>query len=557
MNVHAGASPRSVPCTRVETPVNTLRPTFKIATKMSLMMGVIFLLFITAMIINFAGLRAISQRFSAFNNGNVVLGSKLRDLYAQGLQTGQALRNIVLDPANKMAYRNLEAANTAFQRDLRMAQVLAMDDAAMTASLSEIRVLREREDNVVNQVVGLAKTDRAAATAMINQSDTPAWRQIRSRLLHLVHDQQARNVEARQQVDALASAARVWSASVGMLAIALGALLTWLQVRSITRPIAQAVSVVERVATGDLTVRIDVQSNDEIGRLLAAMSEMVQRLTATIGSVRASAQQLLSASSQISATSQSLSQATSEQAASVEETSATIEQATASIRQNADNARLTDTMAQQAAGQAGHGGQAVQQTMTAMRAIAEKISVIDDIAYQTNMLALNAAIEAARAGEHGKGFAVVAAEVRKLAEKSQAAAKDIGDLAVTTVQQAEMAGKLLTDMVPSIAKTSDLVQEITAASEEQSVGMQQINQAVGQLNAVTQQNASASEQLASTAEEMSAQARALQELIAQFNIADSQRTATPVQARSGTVPRAATAAHAPRSAVSSDEFVRF
>ncbi|MDH4285494.1 MAG: methyl-accepting chemotaxis protein, partial [Gallionellaceae bacterium] len=190
----------------------------------------------------------------------------------------------------------------------------------------------------------------------------------------------------------------------------------------------------------------------------------------------------------------------------------------ASISQNTENAKITNGMASQAAKQAAEGGEAVTQTVGAMKQIAGKIGIIDDIAYQTNLLALNAAIEAARAGEHGKGFAVVAAEVRKLAERSQVAAQEIGELAAGSVDKAEGAGKLLAEMVPAIGKTSDLVQEITAASEEQSSGVGQINAAMSQLNQITQQNASASEELAATAEEMSGQATQLQSLMAFFKV---------------------------------------
>jgi methyl-accepting chemotaxis protein len=214
-------------------------------------------------------------------------------------------------------------------------------------------------------------------------------------------------------------------------------------------------------------------------------------------------------------------------------------------------------MAQQAAQQAREGGAAVQGTVSAMQAIAERISIIDDIAYQTNMLALNAAIEAARAGEHGKGFAVVAAEVRKLAERSQVAAKEIGDLATSTVKQADAAGALIAQMAPAISKTSDLVREITAASEEQSTGMQQINQAVAQLNAVTQQNASASEELAATAEEMNAQATALQDLIGQFKIeAESRPAPSSVSASVSTRQRPVISSPA-LAAVGAGDFVKF
>jgi methyl-accepting chemotaxis protein len=191
----------------------------------------------------------------------------------------------------------------------------------------------------------------------------------------------------------------------------------------------------------------------------------------------------------------------------------------ASIDQNTENAKVTDGMAAQASTEAVQGGTAVKETVSAMKSIAGKIGIIDDIAYQTNLLALNAAIEAARAGEHGKGFAVVAAEVRKLAERSQIAAQEIGELAESSVEMAESAGKLLDTIVPSIKKTSDLVQEIAAASEEQSSGVAQINSAMDQLNQITQQNASSSEQLAATSEEMSGQAAQLQELIAFFTVA--------------------------------------
>ncbi|MBI5110307.1 MAG: cache domain-containing protein [Rhodocyclales bacterium] len=279
-----------------------------------------------------------------------------------------------------------------------------------------------------------------------------------------------------------------------------------------------AARVVSRLAGGDLGIQLETRSNDSTS-MLAGVRQLVTKLNQVIGEVKGAADALANASSQVSITAQSLSQSSSEQAASVEETTASMEQMTTSITQNTGNAAVTNTIAAKSAADAAEGGLAVRNTVDAMKLIADKIGIIDDIAYQTNLLALNAAIEAARAGEHGKGFAVVAAEVRKLAERSQVAAQEIGQLAGSSVKMAEQAGKLLDAMVPSIRKTSDLVQEIAAASQEQSQGVGQINGAMGQLNKVTQQNASASEELAATAEEMGGQAAQLQELMEYFKTA--------------------------------------
>jgi methyl-accepting chemotaxis protein len=307
-----------------------------------------------------------------------------------------------------------------------------------------------------------------------------------------------------------------------LLGIGLGFIIS----RSVTVPLLQARDAANRLAAGDLTVRVESTAKDETGQMLQAMQAMISKLSQVVADVNSGAQALASASEEVSATSQSLSQASSEQAASVEETSASIEQMTSSIAQNTENAKVTDGMASKAAKEAAEGGESVNATVAAMKQIAKKIGIIDDIAYQTNLLALNAAIEAARAGEHGKGFAVVAAEVRKLAERSQVAAQEIGEVASSSVELAEKAGKLLDEMVPSIRKTSDLVQEIAAASSEQSSGVGQINSAVSQLSQTTQQNASSSEELAATAEEMSSQAEQLQQTMAFFKLDNSGHAKT-------------------------------
>ena len=287
----------------------------------------------------------------------------------------------------------------------------------------------------------------------------------------------------------------------------------------------QLAGIANAVADGDFTVRIDCAEHDRHS-VLALLRGMVVKLVAVVRSIQATADALSSAAGEVSKTSMALAQGASQQAASIEQISATLEQAQASVRQSADGARHTAATAHTTADRAREGGDAVAKTVSDMQAIAERISIIDDIAYQTNMLALNAAIEAARAGEHGKGFAVVAAEVRKLAERAQTSSAEIGELAARSVGQAERAGELLKAMVPAIVETAERVEEISAASEEQATGISQIAQAVSQINTATQQSATASEQLAATAETMNAHAQELQRDVAQFRLADAPEAVT-------------------------------
>jgi len=297
-------------------------------------------------------------------------------------------------------------------------------------------------------------------------------------------------------------------------------IVTSLVSRGITRPVKAMAQHLGEMAQGggDLTKRIEIISHDEVGQMASSFNLFVNKLEEIISEVRTSSDGIASAATQVATSAASLSQGTSEQAASIEETTSSLEQMSASITQNADNSRQMEQMAVKGARDSEESGSAVRESVVAMKQIAEKISIIEEIAYQTNLLALNAAIEAARAGEHGRGFAVVATEVRKLAERSQTAAQEIGGLAANSVGVAERSGELLRELVPAIKKTSELVQEVTASSREQSSGVTQINQAMTAVDTVTQRNAASAEELSSTAEELAAQSEALQQLMAFFRV---------------------------------------
>ncbi|MBA53483.1 MAG: methyl-accepting chemotaxis protein [Pseudomonadales bacterium] len=417
---------------------------------------------------------------------------------------------------------NDHAENVQQARDRVDKFYALLPDEELTRLMGAYVKLRDDWEASTNQIVSLAQSsngaDREQALKLSIGPGAEKFEAMRGVLDQMQDRLEAmlseKNAEATANYNTTQTAL-TWSV-VGVVLFSI--LLSYLLMRSISGPLQTVLNVVQQMAQGELSYRTNTLRKDEFGVLLQAMDDTMDRLSDTVNNILSTSESLTNASSQVSATAQSVSQATTEQAASVEQISASVEEMSASVDQNADNAKVTDSMASQAAQQASEGGEAVRQTVEAMKQIAEKISIIDDIAYQTNLLALNAAIEAGRAGQYGKGFAVVADEVRKLAERSRVAAQEIGDVAGSNVQLAERAGQLLNEMVPAITKTSDLVQEIAAASVEQSGGLGQVNSAMNQMSQITQQNAAASEELAATSEEMSGQARHLQQLMAFFKV---------------------------------------
>jgi methyl-accepting chemotaxis protein len=392
----------------------------------------------------------------------------------------------------------------------------------------------------------------AEALAVLNGEMVPRLADYRKTWHALTELERRLMVSSDEANDAEFSRARIVLRSLLGLAVLFAVVVAFVTTRSITRPLATVVRHAERIAQGNLREQVEITRGDETGKLQRAMKTMVEQLARVIGEVSTGASSLSAGSEQISAASQALSHGTSEQASSVEETSASLQQMNASITQNAEVGRQTEQNSRQAAVEVEEGSRAVQETVVAMRSIAERISIIEEIAYQTNLLALNAAIEAARAGDQGRGFAVVATEVRKLAERSQKAAKEIGSVAESSVKIAERSGKLLTDLVPTIRKAAELVQEVSAASTEQATGVTQISRAMSTVDEVTQRNASAAEELSATAVEMAQQADGLRSLISFFELAEqpgaggeSRRAPPPARPSSGVRPLPSPTAYLP------------
>jgi methyl-accepting chemotaxis protein len=423
----------------------------------------------------------------------------------------------------------------AEQMPLLQRTIPAGDTALFTAAKGAYDGLVTAMDKAVN--VAMTRSDYLA-TAKVEEASA-----LRAEADSMLDTMIETNKAALQQADEDANT--LYNSSMTLLiALLIGSVLiaavaaTWI-VLSISRALKSALGLANAVAGGDLNATAVARSNDEIRDVIDALNTMVTKLRGVVTEVTNVTRNVAAGSQEMSATAEQLSQGATEQASSTEEASASMEEMAATIKQSADNASQTERIARQSAADAIASGAAVDNAVTAMQTIAEKIMVVQEIARQTDLLALNAAVEAARAGEHGRGFAVVASEVRKLAERSQAAAAEISTLSGTTVKAARSAGEMLGRLVPDIQRTAELVEEISAASREQNTGAAQINTAIQQLDKVTQQNTSAAEQMSATSEELAGQAEQLQSAISYFRIDDHGASRAPVAAPARSRPSSA------------------
>lgn len=506
----------------------------RVATRLALGFGIVLVMLVAQSLISLNKMHDMNAQTVLITEDRHVK-TKLASEAIQGtLDNGRLVRSVLLavDEAEAQSAKEAIAANRAANTELfnQIEKLIGSDKgrALLKDTLEKRRILSGKYEPLFQ----LAKTDPARAVAYLKNDFAPANNGLIAAIGTLSTFQEELMAESAKDAatayqDAKTMIVTLSSAAV-LLSIGIAVLITRNLLKTLGGEPGYAADILVEVSKGNLAVEVETRKGDN-SSMMFAVKQMVERLSNIVREVNSATDALSSASEEVNATAQSLSQSSSEQAAGVEETSASIEQMTASISQNTENARVTDGMATKSAAEAQEGGEAVKATVSAMNQIAQKIGIIDDIAYQTNLLALNAAIEAARAGEHGKGFAVVAAEVRKLAERSQVAAQEISTVASSSVELAGRAGRLLDEMVPNIRKTSDLVQEITAASEEQSSGVGQINAAVGQLSMATQQNASSSEELAATAEELASQAEQLQQTMAFFTVAGEKQRDTRVR----------------------------
>jgi methyl-accepting chemotaxis protein len=430
------------------------------------------------------------------------------------------------DVANAIINRNLIETQSTWNDDKANALKDLDNIEKIIDTNTEKELLRESRDHLKNlfsvfedEMLPLLKADSSmAAIRVVDAKFDVILSSLNVSLEKMVTSIEAENKTADKLFDSTTNNVFIFSIVVNIIAIIIAIIFTYIMVNLIAKPLNKGVVFANEISKGNLLVKLDIDQKDEVGILASSLKDMVVKLKEIMGNIVLGADNIATASLQMSSTSQQLSQGANEQAASVEEVSSTMEEMTSIIEQNSQNASHTEKISVAAYKGMDEVATIANNTVESNRTIADKIKIINDIAFQTNILALNAAVEAARAGEYGRGFAVVAAEVRKLAERSKVAADEIVALSQRSLQLSEGAGNKLMSIMPEFKKTTQMVQEISAASAEQTNGSTQINGAIQQLNSITQQNASASEELASSAEELSGQAEQLKELVSFFKV---------------------------------------
>ncbi|EJZ18384.1 methyl-accepting chemotaxis protein [Rhizobium sp. Pop5] len=468
--------------------------------------------------------------------GNLLAGPAARLDLAQQIDIAQlqAIRqqkNLLTARTDEETAGAIEKGNLArkeFSEAFNQVQALATEEGkARWARIAEFSNAFNTADDQIREYMKAGNAE-GANTVSITAARAAA-NGIDATLAEILALEKQRMRAADDNADVQYTTTRMTMIAVATVALVIAAITAFWIASTISKGLGRANTVVREVAEGDLTKMAEITGHDEIGELLGNVNIMIERLRGVVADALSAAENVSSGSQQLSASSEQVSQGATEQAASAEEASASMEEMAANIKQNADNAAQTEKIARQSAKDAEASGEAVTRAVDAMRTIAQKISIVQEIARQTDLLALNAAVEAARAGEHGKGFAVVASEVRKLAERSQSAAAEISAMSGDTVKAAADAGEMLGRLVPDIRKTAELVAEISAACREQDIGASQINEAIQQLDKVTQQNAGASEQMSATSEELASQAEELQTSIAFFKVDTAGSVRTGVQ----------------------------
>jgi methyl-accepting chemotaxis protein len=507
----------------------------KLKSKIVLSMALVFVLFGIAISVALTGMQSNKNRFNHFLEQDLALAQEATNLYAHGLQMGQALRNIVMDSSNQAAYKNLDASAIEFKKASEKALALAAANPADLKVLNEVAAFREQQIPLQAKVVSLASTDQAAAIAVISQDETPVWRNIRTRLMDFIKVKRDAVENTKAEIAAFSQRMLVITLVLVVMALVVASAIVFWLVRHIMKQLggepAYAVEIARAISGGDFSKSVTLEKGDT-SSLLFAINAMRENLTGTVSDIRHATETIAVASREIASGNADLSSRTESQASSLEETASSMEELTSTVKQNAENARQANQLVVSTADVAAKGGQVVGQVVDTMasikdssRKISDIIGVIDGIAFQTNILALNAAVEAARAGEQGRGFAVVASEVRNLAQRSAGAAKEIKSLIEDSVGKVDAGGKLvdeagktMEEIVTSVKRVTDIMSEIAAASQEQSAGIEQVNQAVGQMDEMTQQNAALVEEAAAAAESLQDQAGKLAEAVSVFKL---------------------------------------